>query len=177
MNEEIKLVEELSEKELLEIENGENVKIGFLSEDELIPNEDYLPGEEVDKNLEISLLCPEEYPGSPNIAFCPVLNLHKHMTKWAIYRAGVRPVSGNQFAYLNPSAYGGLTYIAHPGAYGDVWEIQTNQYGYVQIYAPKDSDSCSYFNAVFPTDPKNPRNDPEGRTWGTRWCSKSYAKH
>lgn len=71
-----------------------------------------------------------------------VLNLHSNMERWAIYRCGVLPVKGNEFAYVTPKQWGGLSYVCRPGAYQDVVEIQTQQFGYVQIYAPIDQDSC-----------------------------------
>lgn len=71
-----------------------------------------------------------------------VLNLHSNMDRWAIYRCGVLPVKGNEFAYVTPKQWGGLSYVCRPGAYQDVVEIQTQQFGYVQIYAPRDQDSC-----------------------------------
>lgn len=157
------------------INEFENVKIGVHSEQELIPRnpEDFKELVGVDKEEFEKIMqsrCPSDHTGT--LPRCPVLNLHKNMDRWAIYRMGVKPVAGNQFAYLAPKQFGGLTYIAHPGSYGDVWEIKTQQYGLVQIYAPKDNDSCR--TVYIATGPNYPGDIPDGNYWGSTWCKRYY---
>ncbi|CDG02090.1 Putative N-acetylmuramoyl-L-alanine amidase family 2 (fragment) [Clostridium chauvoei JF4335] len=68
------------------------------------------------------------------------LNLKPHMESWSIYNMNVKPIKGNEFAYLAPSQYGGLSYRIIEDR-GDVKVINTSCFGTVQIYAPKDNDS------------------------------------
>lgn len=71
------------------------------------------------------------------------VHLHNHMDRWAVYPLGSTPVTGNQCGYLAPKKYGGLTYkILGRTAYPDVHSIQTESFGKVNIYIPKDWDSC-----------------------------------
>lgn len=72
-----------------------------------------------------------------------ILHLHRNMTRWAVYPGNVPPVTGNQIGYLSPSQFGGLSYrIMWSTEYKDVVCIWTESYGYVNIYAPIDWDSC-----------------------------------
>lgn len=68
------------------------------------------------------------------------LNLKPHMERWAIYKTNVKPVKGNEFAYLSPSQFNGLSYRIIEDR-GDVKVINTSYFGIVQIYAPRDNDS------------------------------------
>lgn len=72
------------------------------------------------------------------------VHLHKHMVRWAVYPTNVTPVTGNQCGYLAPATYGGLTYriLDDITGYPDVFSIQTDSFGKVNIYIPKDWDSC-----------------------------------
>ena len=72
------------------------------------------------------------------------VHLHSHMTSWAVYPTNVTPVLGNQCGYLAPARYGGLTYrvLEDFTGYANVVTIQTESFGKVNIYVPKDEDSC-----------------------------------
>lgn len=72
------------------------------------------------------------------------VHLKSHMTSWAVYPISVVPVKSNACGYLNPSVYGGLDYeiLANPQL--DVYTIETQSFGKVNIYIPKDDDSKFY---------------------------------
>lgn len=72
------------------------------------------------------------------------VHLHSHMNSWAVYPTNVTPVTGNQCGYLAPARYGGLTYrvLEDFTGYPDVVTIETESFGKVNIYVPKDWDSC-----------------------------------
>lgn len=123
MKKEIILVEELTSEEIAEIENSKTVKLGYSSL------------EEYENSIK------EDSKIQERTTWIDVVHLHKHMTSWAIYRPGVAPVTGNQFAYLKPSQFGGLTYTGYYQG-GGVYVINTEQYGSVQIWCPDDEDSC-----------------------------------
>lgn len=161
-DEEIFLIEDMTNEELKAIKNSEKIKIGFNSEDELV---------KLNKRNKRGIV------STISVDTLDVLNLHNHMDRWAIYRAGVAPVSGNQFAYLRPAMFGGLSYICRPGIYADVKEIETNQYGYVQIYAPADSDSCMGYMYPGSTLCAAIVNNPEGRLHGKQVCDNYYNRH
>ena len=72
------------------------------------------------------------------------LFLKGHMTKWNVYPINVAPVIGNQCGTLNPSLFGGIEYEILGNPQTDVYTIQTRDYGRVNIYVPKDSDSEFY---------------------------------
>lgn len=69
------------------------------------------------------------------------LNLQPHMTSWRVYPVGVSPVSGNEVGSLAPATFGGLSYriIDEPSA--NLYTIETESFGRVNIYAPDDNDS------------------------------------
>jgi N-acetylmuramoyl-L-alanine amidase CwlA len=69
------------------------------------------------------------------------LNLHKHMSEWGIYKLNASPVKSNQFAQLRPSKFGGLSYKVLGNPQKDLYTIQTDDFGKVNIYAPRDRDS------------------------------------
>jgi N-acetylmuramoyl-L-alanine amidase len=69
------------------------------------------------------------------------LNLHKHMKEWGIYRLNATPIKRNQFAQLKPSKFGGLSYKVLGNPQANVYTIQTEDFGKVNIYAPRDKDS------------------------------------
>ncbi|WP_404450227.1 N-acetylmuramoyl-L-alanine amidase [Sutcliffiella horikoshii] len=77
------------------------------------------------------------------------LNLMPHMTTWRVYAIGVSPVSGNEVGIIAPATFGGLSYriIGNPGT--DLYTIQTQSFGTVNIYAPRDNDSTITLVARF----------------------------
>lgn len=162
-NQEIVLIEDVNQDEEVL-----NEKIGVSSIEELVPR---TLGEE-EKHYNINTRCPIPPNGTP---YCYHLSLHKHMDRWAIYRMGVPPVAGNQFAYIKPKQFGGLSYRAHLGSWNDVLEIQTQDYGLVQIYAPKDEDSCQGKYVIH--QDYDLSKGPEGERWGSKFCRFNYSKH
>ncbi|WP_172440262.1 N-acetylmuramoyl-L-alanine amidase family protein [Listeria newyorkensis] len=54
---------------------------------------------------------------------------------WRIYGLRVSPVKVNTKAFLKPAKFGGLSYTILKSRGSDVYEIQTSQFGRVQIYA------------------------------------------
>jgi hypothetical protein len=69
------------------------------------------------------------------------LNLHEHMREWGIYKLSAAPVKVNQFAQLRPSKFGGLSYEILDKPQANVYTIQTEDFGKVNIFAPRDKDS------------------------------------
>lgn len=72
------------------------------------------------------------------------LYLKPHVSKWNVYPTNVAPVIGNQCGTLAPSQFGGLEYEILGNPQPDVYTIQTQSYGKVNIYVPKDNDSQFY---------------------------------
>lgn len=68
------------------------------------------------------------------------LNLKPHVNSWRVYPLNRQPVVGNECGTLTPANYGGLSYEILEDK-GDVKIIQTQSFGRVQIYAPRDNDS------------------------------------
>ncbi|MBC2106157.1 peptidoglycan recognition protein family protein [Listeria booriae] len=54
---------------------------------------------------------------------------------WRIYELTVSPIKANTKAFLNPAKFRGLSYPILKNRGSDVYEIQTSQFGRVQIYA------------------------------------------
>ncbi|WP_159101138.1 peptidoglycan recognition protein family protein [Listeria grandensis] len=54
---------------------------------------------------------------------------------WRIYGLTVSPIKANTKAFLKPAKFGGLSYPVLKNRGSDVYEIQTVQFGRVQIYA------------------------------------------
>lgn len=77
------------------------------------------------------------------------LNLHPHMSKWNVYPTSKAPVIGNQCGSLAPKTYGGLSYEILANPHTDVYTIQTQSYGKVNIYAPRDNDSSITNNPIY----------------------------
>lgn len=68
------------------------------------------------------------------------LNLKPHVKSWRVYKTNVVARVGNECGFLAPANYGGLSYLILEDK-GDVKIINTQSYGRVQIYAPRDNDS------------------------------------
>lgn len=69
------------------------------------------------------------------------LNLHGHMSQWAVYNVNPPYTLAYAIGYLLPSNWGGLSYKIYSSKGGDVYEINTDSYGRCCIYAPRDNDS------------------------------------
>jgi N-acetylmuramoyl-L-alanine amidase len=69
------------------------------------------------------------------------LNLQPHMSSWKVYPVGASPVSGNEVGRLAPSTFGGLSYRILKEASSNLYTIETESFGKVNIYAPRDADS------------------------------------
>ncbi|MEF9935852.1 SH3 domain-containing protein [Carnobacterium sp.] len=62
------------------------------------------------------------------------LNLPGTSTSWRIYGLNSSPVAGNEVGFLNPSLFGGLSYSILADRGNGVYEINTRDFGRVQIY-------------------------------------------
>lgn len=82
------------------------------------------------------------------------LFLNAHVSKWNVYPTNVAPVIGNQCGSLSPSQFGGLEYKILGNPQTDVYTIQTESFGKVNIYVPKDRDSKFYNKNITVTPPK-----------------------
>ncbi|MEW4328797.1 N-acetylmuramoyl-L-alanine amidase [Rossellomorea marisflavi] len=69
------------------------------------------------------------------------LNLQPHMSSWKVYPVGASPVSGNEVGRLAPSTFGGLSYRILKETSSNLYTIETESFGKVNIYAPRDADS------------------------------------
>ncbi|AJD92888.1 N-acetylmuramoyl-L-alanine amidase [Jeotgalibacillus malaysiensis] len=69
------------------------------------------------------------------------LNLQPHMTSWRVYPIGASPVAGNEVGSLAPATFGGLSYRILDEPSGDLYTIETESFGRVNIFAPRDPDS------------------------------------
>ncbi|MBC1945115.1 hypothetical protein HCA15_14070 [Listeria booriae] len=54
---------------------------------------------------------------------------------WRIYGLAVSPIKANTKGFLKPAKFGGLSYPVLKNRGSNVYEIQTAQFGRVQIYA------------------------------------------
>ena len=77
------------------------------------------------------------------------LNLSPRVSSWRVYPLGKSPVVGNEFGYLSPGSYGGLSYLILGNPMVDVYTIQTSVFGKVNIYAPRDNDSTITSRPVY----------------------------
>lgn len=69
------------------------------------------------------------------------LNITPCRNSWNVYPVDKEPVLGNQCGALNPKLYNGLSYKILADRGDDVYEIQTQSYGRVKIWAPNDGES------------------------------------
>ena len=76
------------------------------------------------------------------------LNLLPHVPTWRVYPLNVSPIVGNEIGKLAPSTYGGLSYEILEDK-GDIKIINTQSFGKVQIYAPRDNDSSITQNPIY----------------------------
>lgn len=118
---------------------------------------------EVNKALNEEVSTPSPSP-TPNPQ-TPASNgnylfLNAHVSKWNVYPTNVAPVIGNQCGSLVPSQFGGIEYKILGNPQLDVYTIQTQSYGLVNIYVPKDGDSKFYSKggATIPVPQPTPSN-------------------
>ena len=69
------------------------------------------------------------------------INLNPHVASWRVYPTNVAPVIANACGSLAPKQFGGLSYEILGNPQTDVYTIQTQNFGKVNIYAPRDNDS------------------------------------
>ena len=69
------------------------------------------------------------------------LNITPCRNSWNVYPVDKAPVLGNQRGSLNPKLYNGLSYQILADRGNDVYEISTQSYGRVIIWAPNDGES------------------------------------
>ncbi|MGL5380086.1 N-acetylmuramoyl-L-alanine amidase, partial [Clostridium sp.] len=77
------------------------------------------------------------------------INLHPIRSSWNVYPINVSPVIGNQRGALNPKLYGGLSYKVLEKLQNDVYIIETQIFGRVQIYVPIDNESSISVNKLY----------------------------
>lgn len=70
------------------------------------------------------------------------LYLPSSVDRWRVYDVAVMPRVGNEKAFLRPSLFPpGLTYAILGNPYPNVYTIQTQDFGLVNIYAGADTDA------------------------------------
>lgn len=82
------------------------------------------------------------YTGSPNTSQTSTsqtnntryINLPSGATSWRVYKTNVQPVKANACGTLKPSKFGGLSYKILANPMKDVYTIQTDSFGKVNIY-------------------------------------------
>lgn len=84
---------------------------------------------------------PVNPPMPPKNNIGKVLILSSSVESWRVYPTNKAPVVGNEVGFLAPSQFGGLSYEILGNPQTDVYTIQTESFGMVNIYAPRDNDS------------------------------------
>ena len=77
------------------------------------------------------------------------LNLNPHVSSWRVYPTSKSPIIGNEVGALAPSRYGGLSYEVLGNPQTDVYTINTETFGRVNIYAPRDNDSSVTASSIY----------------------------
>ena len=77
------------------------------------------------------------------------LNLNPHVASWRVYPTNVAPIIKNASGSLAPKQFGGLSYEILGNPQTDVYTIQTQSFGRVNIYAPRDNDSSITNNPIY----------------------------
>lgn len=101
-------------------------------------SEFYTKGGSEEANIEIPSQYNKEY-----------LNLKPHVSSWRVYPTNVAPVIANACGSLAPKTYGGLSYEILGNPQTHVYTIQTQSFGRVNIYAPRDNDSSITNNPIY----------------------------
>jgi N-acetylmuramoyl-L-alanine amidase len=102
-----------------------------------------------DSSITASPLYLDSADGSAGAINGLYLNLMPHMTSWRVYPMGVPLVAGNEVGNLGPSMFGGLTYRILGTVGTDSYTINTDSFGMVNIYAPRDADSSITSTPIF----------------------------
>ena len=77
------------------------------------------------------------------------LNLHGHMSSWAVYNVNGPYTLAYSIGALAPSNWGGLSYKIYSSKGGNVYEINTESYGRCCIFAPRDNDSSITYSPLY----------------------------
>lgn len=77
------------------------------------------------------------------------LNLKPHVSSWRVYPTNVAPIIKNACGSLAPKQFCGLSYEILGNPQTDVYTIQTQSFGRVNIYAPRDNDSSITNNPIY----------------------------
>ncbi|VYU07529.1 N-acetylmuramoyl-L-alanine amidase [Clostridium tertium] len=77
------------------------------------------------------------------------LNLKNIVPSWRVYPLSKAPIIGNEVGSLAPSRYGGLSYEILGNPQTDVYTINTESFGKVNIYAPRDNDSSITSSPIY----------------------------
>ncbi|MBU3106166.1 hypothetical protein KPL41_19060, partial [Clostridium gasigenes] len=77
------------------------------------------------------------------------LNLHPHMTSWAVYNVNGPYTSANKIGSLSPAQFGGISYNIIEDKGSDIYIIQTDSFGKCAIWAPIDNDSSITYERAF----------------------------
>lgn len=77
------------------------------------------------------------------------VNLKPHVSSWRVYPINKAPVVGNEIGFLAPSQFGGLSYQILGNPQSNVYTIQTQSFGKVNIYVPRDNDSSITENPIY----------------------------
>lgn len=77
------------------------------------------------------------------------LNLKSNIPSWRVYPLSKAPVIGNECGRLAPSLFGGLSYEILGNPQSNIYTIQTQSFGKVNIYAPNDNDSSITSNPIY----------------------------
>ena len=101
------------------------------------------------------------------------LFLKAHVTKWNVYPTNVAPVTGNQCGTLIPSQFGGIEYKILASPQKDVYTIQTQSFGKVNIYVPRDNDSIFYSKGEKVTTTSTPKSTSSN----SEYTIKEYAEN
>lgn len=78
------------------------------------------------------------------------LNLHGHMKEWGVYDLKETVFkSDNHIHQLKPSKFNGISYLILGNPHKNIYTIQTEDFGKVNIYAPRDRDSSITSNPLY----------------------------
>lgn len=77
----------------------------------------------------------------PPVSNKKYLNLNSHVSSWRVYPLNLVARVGNECGKLAPVQFGGLSYEILGNPQNDIYTIQTQSFGKVNIYAPRDNDS------------------------------------
>ncbi len=76
----------------------------------------------------------EKYTGAATNSNTKWINLPSNATSWRVYKTNVKPIKGNECGFVKPAKFGGLSYRILSIPQKDVYTIQTDSFGKVNIY-------------------------------------------